>query len=73
MDDKSDQELKSAIATGELSPRKEAIAKEVLRRRYDARGGGWLWTHLWLALIGALGLARLVLRRLRMRQWRQTA
>ena len=68
MDDQSDQELKSAIATGELSPRKEAIAREVLRRRHEANGGGRLWTYLWLPLIGALSLARLVLRRLRGRK-----
>jgi hypothetical protein len=64
MDDRSDQELKSAIAAGELSPRKHAIAKEVLRRRYDASGGGRLWTYVWLPLIGVLGIARLALRRL---------
>jgi hypothetical protein len=60
MDDQSNQELKSAIAAGELSPRKHAIAKEVLRRRYDA-GGGRLWTYVWLPLIGLLGVARLAL------------
>ena len=65
MDDQSNQELKSAIAAGELSPRKHAIAKEVLRRRYDARGGGRLWTYVWLPLIGLLGVARLALWRLR--------
>jgi hypothetical protein len=35
MDERSNQELKAALAQGELSPRKQAIAKEVLRRRYD--------------------------------------
>jgi hypothetical protein len=34
VDDQSNQKLKSAIATRELSPRKHAIAKEILRRRY---------------------------------------
>jgi hypothetical protein len=44
MDDQRNQELKSAIAAGALSPRKHAFDKEVLRRRYDASGGGRLWT-----------------------------
>ena len=51
MDDRSNQELKSALAEGELSPRKQAIAKEVLRRRYEAKDGGRLWTYVWLPLI----------------------
>jgi hypothetical protein len=68
VDDQSNQELKSAIATGELSPRKHAIAKEILRRRYDASGGGQLWTYLWLPLIGVLSFARMALRRLQARQ-----
>ena len=63
MDERSDQELKSALAGGELSPRKQAVAKEVLRRRYEAKGGGRLWTYVWLPLIGVLSLARLALRR----------
>jgi hypothetical protein len=68
VDDQSNQELKSAIATGELSPRKHAIAKEILRRRYDANGGGQLWTYVWLPLTGILSLARLALRHLRARK-----
>ena len=34
MDDRSDEELKGALASGELSARKHAVATEVLRRRY---------------------------------------
>ena len=63
MDDRSNQELKSALAEGELSPRKQAIAKEVLRRRYLAKDGGRLWTYVLLPLIALLGLARMGLRR----------
>ena len=48
MDDRSNQELKSALAEGELSPRKQAIAKEVLRRRYETKDGGRLWAYVWL-------------------------
>ena len=59
MDDRSNQELKSALAEGELSPRKQAIAKEVLRRRYLAKDGGRLWTYVWLPLFALLGLARM--------------
>ena len=52
MDERSNQELKSALAGGELSPRKQAVAKEVLRRRYEAAGGRGLWTYAWLPLAG---------------------
>jgi hypothetical protein len=63
VDNQSNQELKSAIATGELSPRKHAIAKEILRRRYETKNGGRLWAYVWLPLIAMLGLARMSLRR----------
>jgi hypothetical protein len=68
MNERSNQQLKSALAAGELSPRKQAIAKEVLRRRYAAGGGGRLWTYAWLPLIAVLAIARLALRRFRHRQ-----
>ena len=61
MDERSNQELKAALAQGELSPRKQAIAKEVLRRRYDKEGGGKLWAYVWLPLIALLAIARTVL------------
>jgi hypothetical protein len=63
MDERSNQELKSALAGGELSPRKQAVAKEILRRRYEAKEGGRLWTYVWLPLIALLGLARWALKR----------
>jgi hypothetical protein len=63
MDDRSNRELKSAIAEGELSPRKQAIAKEVLRRRDETKDRGRLWAYVWLPLIALLGLARTSLRR----------
>ena len=63
MDDRSNQELKSALAEGELSPRKQAFAKEVLRRRYETKDGARLWTYVWLRLIALLGLTRMGLKR----------
>ena len=62
MDERSNQELKAALAEGGLSPRKQAIAKEVLRRRFDKEGGK-LWAYGWLPLIAVLGIAQTVLRR----------
>ena len=67
MDERSNQELKAALAEGGLSPRKQAIAKEVLRRRYDKEGKK-LWAYVWLPLIAVLGIARTVLRRFHGRQ-----
>ena len=54
MDYRSNRELKSGLAEGELSPRKQAIAKEVLRRRYKTKDGGRLWAYVWLPLIELL-------------------
>ena len=62
MNERSNQQLKSALAAGELSPRKQAVAKEVLRRRYDKEGKK-LWAYVWLPLIAVLGIAQTVLRR----------
>ena len=71
MDERSNQELKAVLAQGELSPRKQAIAKEVLRRRYDKEGGK-LWAYVWLPLIAVLGIARTFLRRFHGRQQTQS-
>ncbi len=59
MNERSDQELKRALASGELSPRKEAFAKEVLRRRSDAKERGVPWKYLWIPILALVGLARL--------------
>jgi hypothetical protein len=59
MDDRSNQELKSALAEGELSPRKHAIAKEVLRRRRWREASDIRLPPP----IAILGLTRLALRR----------
>ena len=62
MDDRSNQELMSVLAEGDLSPRKQAIAKEVLRRRYETKDGGKLWAYVWHPLVAVLGLTRIGLR-----------
>ena len=41
LDHRSDKELQDALNSGEeLGPRKSAFAKEILRRRAEAKGGG---------------------------------
>jgi hypothetical protein len=65
MNERSNQELESALAEGELSPRKQAVAKEVLRRRYEATEGGRLWKYVWLPLLAVFTLVRVVLKRSR--------
>jgi hypothetical protein len=57
MDERTDEQLKSALASGELSPRKEAVAKEVLRRRSDAKERGVIWKYLWAPVKALLELA----------------
>ena len=38
----TDKELEGALAEGRLTERKAAVAEEILRRREDAKGGGWM-------------------------------
>ena len=65
MDERSNQQLKSALSRGDLSPRKKAFAEEVLRRRYEANDGGRLWKYAWLPILVVLSLAWRALRQLR--------
>jgi hypothetical protein len=65
MDERSNQQLKSALSRGDLSPRKKAFAEEVLRRRYEAKDGGRLWKYAWLPILVVLSLAWRALRQLR--------
>ena len=58
MNEHSNQQLRRALAAGTLSPRKHAVAKEVLRRRHHTAMGGTLWTYTWLPLVAVLGLMR---------------
>jgi hypothetical protein len=39
LDDRSTDELEEELQKDELAPRKAAFAKEILRRREEARGG----------------------------------
>jgi hypothetical protein len=65
MDDRTNHQLASAVLGGELSPRKEAVAKEVLRRRDESNEGSRRWRYIWLPLIGIVGFARMFLSRVR--------
>ena len=65
MDERSNPDLESALARGDLSPRKVAFAKEVLRRRYADKDGGTLWKHVWLPMLAMFSLARMALGRFR--------
>jgi hypothetical protein len=56
--ERPDDELKEKLSAGELSDKKAAIAKAVLRHRRIERIQAWLKRHAWLAaLVGALGLS----------------
>ena len=55
--ERSDDELKEKLSSGELGEKKTAVAEAVLRRRRTERMQAWLQKHVWLAaLVGALGL-----------------
>jgi len=54
----SDNELREKLSTGELSDKKAAIARALLRRRRQERFQAWLKRHAWLgAILVAIGLA----------------
>jgi hypothetical protein len=55
--ERSDDELKEKLSSGDLGDKKKAIAEAVLRHRRTERMQAWLKRHVWLAaLVGALGL-----------------
>ena len=55
--ERSDEELKDKLSSGELSQKKTAVAEAVSKRRRTERIEAWLKRHVWLAaLVGALGL-----------------
>jgi hypothetical protein len=54
----SDKELREKLASDELSEKKAAIARAILRRRRQDRLQAWFKRHGWLAaILAALGLA----------------
>jgi hypothetical protein len=60
--ERSDEELKEKLSSGELGDKRKAVAEAVLRRRRTERMQAWLQNHAWLAaLVGALGLTALLL------------
>jgi hypothetical protein len=65
LDNRSDKELKEALESGELGPRKSAFAKEILRRRAEAKGGGQFF--LITGVLAAITVALAAIKRL----WRR--
>jgi len=64
--ERSDDELKAKLFSGELGEKKSAVAEAVLRHRRAERMKAWLQKHAWLAaLVGALGLTALLLQTVR--------
>jgi hypothetical protein len=60
--ERSDDELKEQLSSGELGDKKTAAAEAVLRHRRTERMQAWLQRHAWLAaLVSALGLTALLL------------
>ena len=58
LDVQSDQELEKALADGSLDERKEAIAKEILSRRWQAKSEAIKTNYGWLGgVLAALALA----------------
>jgi hypothetical protein len=62
LDNRSDKELKEALESGELGPRKSAFAKEILRRRAEAKGGGQFF--LITGVLAAITVALAAIKRL---------
>ena len=56
LDRRSDKELEEALAKDELAPKKAAFAKEILKRRDEARGPRFVWFASVLASL-AVGIA----------------
>ena len=64
LDAQSDQELEKALAEGSLDERKEAIAKEILSRRWQAKSEAIKTNYGWLGgVLVALALTVAAVRR----------
>jgi hypothetical protein len=58
LDNRSDKELEDQLERGEFGPRKAAFAKEILRRREEAKGGPkFIWIRSILAVLAFGGAA----------------
>jgi len=68
LDTHTDKELEGALAEGELTERKAAVAEEILRRRQEAKSEMLKDRHGWMGvLLAAFGLVLFSLKRL----WRK--
>ena len=64
LDAQSDQELEKALADGSLDVRKEAIAKEILSRRWQTKSEAIKTNYGWLGgVLAALALTVAAVRR----------
>jgi hypothetical protein len=64
LDAQSDQELEKALAEGSLDGRKEAIAKEILSRRWQAKSESIKTNYGWVGgVLAALTLTILAVKR----------
>ena len=64
LDAQSDQELEKALAGGSLDERKEAIAKEILSRRWQAESEAIKSNYGWVGgMVAALTLTILAVKR----------
>ena len=69
LDAQSDQELEKALAEGNLDERKEAIAKEILSRRWQAKSEAIKTNYGWFG--GVLARSRADRRRGQRVLWRR--
>jgi hypothetical protein len=68
LEDQTDRELDESLAEGRLDERKAAVAREILRRRQQAKAETIKRRFGWLGgVIATLGLAFVALKRLWMR------
>lgn len=64
LDAQSDQELEKVLAEGNLDERKEAIAKEILSRRWQAKSEAIRTSYGWVGgVLAALTLTILAVKR----------
>jgi hypothetical protein len=68
LDTQTNKQLEEALAEGDLSERKAAVAEEILRRRHDTKSGALREKHGWFGVVlAAFSWAILSLKRI----WRK--